>query len=164
MSANKLFAEEVIVKADVPVDMNTAAFVGSRCAMNKGCKLAIVLNMGDSVGAVVDFTLKQHTAAVGGSSKVLAISNPYFKKAGADTSFTKVEVSETAPASNYVLSADFAAQEGIVIFEVLESDLDINNGYAYISIEAADSTAAKLLSASYLVCEAYVKPAYSQSI
>ncbi len=162
MSANKLFAEEAIVKADVPVDMNTAAFVGSRCVMNKGCKLAIVLNMGDSVGAVVDFTLKQHTAASGGSSKVLAISNHYFKKAGAATSFTKVELS--AEASNFVLSADFAAQEGIVIFEILESDLDINNGYAYVSIEAADSTAAKLLSAIYVVEDAYVKPAYSQAI
>jgi hypothetical protein len=125
-------------------------------------RLAIVVNMGDSVGAVVDFTLKQHDAAVGGNSKVLAIENPYFKKVGAATSFTKVELQ--AAASNFVLSADFAAQEGMVVFEVLAENLDVENDYSHVSIEALDSTAAKLISVLHIVDQPKLVPAYSTAL
>lgn len=163
MSANKLFLEESIVKAaGVPVDMNAAAFAGERINLKHGCKVAIVCHMGDSVGAAVNFTLKQHDAATAGTTKDLSVANVYFTKAGAATSFTKVE--PTVAAAAYNLAADFAAQEGIVVFEVLESDLDINNGFNHVSIIADDSGAAKLLSVLYVIDEAYVKPAYDLSV
>lgn len=157
-----LLLDEVNVKACVPVDMDAAAFVGARVSLADAFKVAIVVNMGDSVGAVVDFTLKQHNAASGGTSKVLSIMNPYFKKAGAATSFTKVL--PTVAASNYVLSGDFAAQEGVVVFEVCAEDLDVEGGFSHISIEAADSTAAKLISVLYVAHKCKVNPAHAVAI
>ena len=157
-----LLLDKCAVKAEVPVDMNTAAFVGARVAMKDAIKLAIIVNMGDSVGAVVDFTLKQHNASVGGTSKALSIMNPYFKKAGAATAFTKVV--PTVAASNYVLSADFAAEEGVVIFEICPEDLDVEGNFTHVSIEAADSTAAKLMSVVHVAHKVKVMPAHEVAL
>lgn len=154
----KFLAEEKGIKACVPFDMDTVTTL-PRIGLQKGDRVAIVCNMGDSVAAVADFTLKQHTALTGGTSKDLAVANPYYKKAGAANVFTKVEpTSETA---NYVLSADFAAQEGVVVFEVLGEDLDNENGFEYVSIAAADSTATKILSVVYLLGNTRFEPAYA---
>lgn len=146
------------LKVDAPVDLNTAAFAGSRVSLAGGERLAIIVNMGDSTAAVVDFTLKQHTAASAGSSKVLAVANKYFHKVGAATVFTQVE--PTSEASNYVLSSLLSDEPGVVVFEVLASQLDVNNGYAYVSIEAADSTAAKLAGFTYVLRQPTQKPPY----
>jgi len=102
----------------LPVDLNTAAVTGARVSM-KGCKrVAFLVDMGDSTGATVQCTLRQHDAASAGSSKDLSVANPYFKKAGTATKFTKVE--PTVAAAMFDISADFAAQEGLAVFEVLE--------------------------------------------
>lgn len=159
---NAALLEKLNIKAMEPVDMNTAAITGARISMKESDRVAIVCNMGDSVAAVVDFTLKQHNAASGGTSKVLAVANPYFKKVGAATSFTKVE--PTVAASNFVLSSDFAAEPGMVVFEVLAADLDINGGFTHLSIDAADSTAAKLISIEYVSHEVDKKPAYAEAL
>ena len=158
----KLLLDQANIKACVPADMNTAAFVGDRVSMAEVIKLAIVVNMGDSVGAVVDFTLKQHNAASGGTSKVLAVQTPYFKKAGAATVFTKVD--QSVAASNFVLSADFAAQEGMVVFEICPEDLDVEGNFSHVSIEALDSTAAKLISVLYVAHKCKALPAHSVAI
>ena len=150
--------EQVNLKAAVPVDMDAAAFAGPRVSLKEGYRLAIICNMGDSVGAAVTFTLKQHNAASGGTSKDLEVANLYYKKAGAATSFTKVE--PTVAAAAYNLAADFAAQEGIVVFEVLAEDLDVEGGFTHVSIEAADSGAAKLLSVVHVLHNVKHKPAY----
>jgi hypothetical protein len=150
-----------IKQVAVPSDMDTAV-TGARIKMEKGDRLAIVLSMGDSVGAVVEFALKQHNAASGGTTKALEVMNPYFKKAGSATSFTKVE--PTAVEDTYDLAADFAAQEGVVVFEVLGEDLDVNNGFAWVSVNAADSTVAKLLAGLYVVGKSRFQPAYEQAV
>lgn len=146
-----------IKSAMEPVDMNTAAITGARISMASSRKIAIVINMGDSVAAVADFTLKQHNAASAGTSKDLSIMNSYFVKAGAATSFTKV--SPTVAAANYVLSSTFAAEPGIVVFEVNAEDLDVNGGFTHVSLDIADSTAAKLCSVLYFAEKEYI-PAY----
>lgn len=156
---NYLLLEEYNLKADAPVDMNTAAFVGSRIAMKEGERLAILVNMDTSLAAVVEFTLKQHNAAAAGTSKDLATTTPYFKKIGAATSFTKVELA--SPTSNFVLSADLAAAKGVVVFEVLASELDVNGDFNYVSIEALDSTAAKLMGVTYVLRNCKHTPPYS---
>ncbi len=144
--------------ASVPVDMNTAAITGERIKLDKGQKLAIHCAFGDSTAAVVTASFQQHTAASAGTSKALAIHLPYFKKAGAATSFTKVEISTAA--SSFDLAADFAAQEGIVVFEIDANELDVNNNFAWASIDFADSTAAKIVSAVYIVDKCVNEPAY----
>lgn len=160
---NKEFLfDENLKLAHLPVDMNTAAITGARISMAKCARVAVVCQMGNSVGATVSFTLKQHNAATAGTSKVLAVANNYFKKVAAATSFTKVE--PTVEASVYDLSADFAADEGIVVFEVLPDQLDTNNGFAWFSIDIADSGAAKLASTMYVVEESFAQPAWEVAL
>lgn len=158
---NELLAEGVQLKALVAVgtDMNTAAITGARVALKNFDKVAIVIDMGSSTAAVVDFTLQQHTAASGGTSKVLATANPYFKKVAPADVFTKVE--QTVAASNYVLSADFAAAAGMVVLEVLSEELDVDGGFGFVSLNMADSTAAKIVGAYYILSNPRFQPAYS---
>lgn len=157
---NQFLMEKSSLKlAHLPVDMNTAAITGARIKMNLGDRLAIIVAMGTSTAALAQFTLRQHNAASSGTSKNLSVDNPYYKKAGAATVFTKVEPSVAAAA--YDLSTDFAADGGLVVFEVLQEDLDVNNGFAWVSLDIADSTAAKLACTMYQVVDAEFKPAYN---
>lgn len=159
---NKFMEEHTLKLVSVPVDMNTAAITGARIGMAKADRIAIILAMGTSTAAVVDITLKQHNAATAGTSKDLSVANPYYKKIAAATSFTKVV--PTAAAANYVLSADLAADSGIVVFEVNGEDLDVDGGFAWISVDIADSTAAKLLGATYVASSTRFLPAYAEVI
>lgn len=161
---NELFMECQQVKALVAAgtDMNTAAITGARVDFGKCDKIAVIIDMGASVGATVQFTLKQHNAASGGTSKVLASANPYFKKVGAATYFTKVE--QASAASLYDLSADFAASAGLVVFEVLSEELDVDGGFTHFSVDVADSGAAKLVAAHYICSNMRYCPAYDQVV
>ena len=160
---NKYLAELCNFKqAFNPVDLDAAAATGARVALKAGQKLSVIIQMGDSTAAVVTPSFQQHDAASGGNSKALSIANNYYKKAGSDTSFTKVEV-DTA-ASSFALAADFASQEGIVIFEINTEDLDVNNGFNHVSVNLADTTAAKIGAALYVVSDLRNQPGYSQDI
>lgn len=157
------FLEECVTKAvSVPVDLNTAALTGARIKLDVGQKLVIHCHFGDSLAAVVTAALKQHNAASAGTSKALESRLPYFKKVAAATSFTKVE--QSVPASSFDLAADLAGDEGIVVFEVLPEELDIANGFAWASIDFADSTAAKLFSGIYIVENCKYEPAYKNAL
>lgn len=158
----QLMFEYNMKMAHEPVDLNTAAVTGARISMATGSRLAIMCVMGDSTGATVQFTLRQHTLAAGGTSKNLSVANVYYKKAGAATVFTKVEPS--VEAAVYDLSADFAAEPGIVVFEVLADQLDTNGGFDFVSVDIADSGAAKLASTVYVVQEAHFKSAHEVAV
>jgi len=161
MNKEFLFCENVKM-AHLPADLNTAPITGARIKMDGCDRVAIMSVMEDSTGAVVQFTLKQHTADTGGSSKVLAVQNAYYHKAGAATSFTKVELS--AAQSLFDVSSVFAAQEGILVIEVMPQDLDVEGGYAWLSVDIADATAAKHASTVYIVEESFSKPAYEVAL
>lgn len=160
---NVLLLEEKNMKqAFAPVDLNTAAVVGARVSM-AGCdKIAIVLSMGSSTGAAVGISLKQHNAASSGTSKALEVINPYFHKAGSATKFTKVE--QTVAEDTYDLASLFAADGGIVVFEVLAEDLDVNNGFTHISVEVADSGAGKIAGGMYVLSNLRNEPGYSTDV
>ena len=145
-----------------PVDGNTAAITGARVSMASGERLSIVVSMGDSTAALVSFSLKQHNAASGGTTKALSIDNAYFHKVGAATSFTKVE--PTSATDAYDLSALFAGEPGVVVFEVLQENLDVQNNFSHVSIDIADTTAAKIISGLYLVGSTKNDPAYSTAL
>jgi hypothetical protein len=150
--------ESKIIKAHDPVDMNTAAITGARIKAD-GCeRIAVVCQMGTSTAATVQFTLKQHNAASAGTSKVLPVLNSYYVKAGAATVFTKTE--PTVAQSLFDVSTDFAANAGYLVLEVLPEDLDVNNGFAWMSVDIADSAAAKLAATSYIKYDCEQKPAY----
>jgi len=107
--------------------------------------------------------LKQHTAASGGTSKDLSVDNLYFKKAGAATAFTKVDPNGVS-AAVYDLSADFGSEEGIAVFQVLQDQLDTENGFAYVSVNIAAAGVAKIAATSYLMQYCELCPAYAESI
>lgn len=154
---NQKLAECLGVKAVMaPVDLNTAAVTGARISLKEGYKVAVVFNLGSSTGATVEFTLKQHTAASGGTSANLSVDNVYYKKVGAATKFTKVEPSSAAAV--YDLSSDFGGAAGQVVFEVDGSQF--SEGYTHFSVDIADSAAAKIGSGLYFL-SVKNEPAYS---
>lgn len=124
----------------VPVDLNAGANTGLRISMKGNKRICFLVTMADSTAGVTDFTLNQHNAASAGTSKVLAVANPYYKKAAAATTWTKVV--PTSAASNYV-PTDFANEPGMIAFEVLAEDLDVEGDFAWVSLDMIDATAAK---------------------
>lgn len=143
-----------------PAELNAAAVTGARIKVDKGFRVAVIASFGDSVGAVTSFTMQQHDAATGGNTKVLATSNPYFEKVATATTFTQVAVADASVIAPVTLAAD----EGILVFEVLAEDLDVNNDYAWFSIDVADATAAKVMSAMYVVHNVKGVPAYELAV
>jgi hypothetical protein len=160
---NQHLLEKHTIKQIIPQSLNASALTGTpRIKVEKGFRVAIVASMGDSTAAVVEFALKQHNAATAGTTKALEIAAPYYHKAGAATVFTKVE--PTVAADTYTLSSVFADAEGVVVFEVLAEDLDVNGGFAWISLEIAAPTAAKVFAVHYQLHEVKYAPAYELAI
>lgn len=145
----------------VPVDLNAGANAGLRIPMANAKRIAFVVVTGASTAAVLTLNLLQHDAASSGTSKALSVANPYFTKHGAATVFTK-----TVPGSatdTYDLSTLYATDGGIAVFEVLAEDLDVENGFAWVSLSALDSTAAKV-GAILAVVDGDFKPCYDQVV
>jgi hypothetical protein len=159
---NKLFLEKNSAKqVSAPVDLNAAAITGARISMKECKHLAIVLSFGASTGATVEATLKQHTAASGGTTANLLVKANYYHKVGAATSFTKVEARPDASLPALLdLTTLLAADGGIVVIEVLDEHLDTNNGYDYVSVDLADSGAAKIFSGLMIPQDCSHQPAY----
>lgn len=144
-----------------PADMNTAPVTGARIKVDKGYRVVVLASFGDSIAAVTSFTVQQHDAASSGTSKALSTTNPYWHKVASATTFTKVTPST---ASGTIAPTVLAADEGIYVFEFLAEDFDRDNGFAWFSINSADSTAAKIMSAVYIVCDAKGIPAYKLAV
>lgn len=155
---NEYLAEGAVVKQGIIPQSNLGALTGARFGMEDSSRLAIVISLGATSGAAVDVALQQHDAASAGNSKALAVSNCYYYKADADTSFTKVEVSSDT--SDYDLAAIFADVGGIVIFEVLGEDLDVNNGFNHVSANLGAAGVAKIVSSLYLGHAPFKKSAH----
>ena len=150
---SNLFLEKSSIKsAGVPADI-TGGFTGARVSLAKGYKLAIVCHFGDSVGATVTPSLIQHDAASGGVSKALNIQTNYYTKLDSELAFTKVEVraDDAGLSDSALLSARFAADEGIAVFEVLPEHLDVNGDFDHVSLDFAAAGAAKITSVQYVV-------------
>jgi hypothetical protein len=156
-----LLEEANIAAAGVPASI-ASGLTGARVKMTNGDRMAIVISIDTSTASTVDITLRQHDAASAGNSKVLAVGNPYYKKIGSATVFSKVE--PASPASNYVLTSDLSTAKGIVVFEVLQEDVDTTNGFAWISVDFAAAGTAKLCSVLYVQRNSHFKPAYSLAL
>jgi hypothetical protein len=158
-----LFLEKNTLKqVALPADLNAAPVTGARIKLDKGYRCAVKLSFGDSTGAAVTVSFQQHDAATGGNSKAVNVQTNYYVKAGAATSFTKTEIRpDDAGLSDSVdLAAQFGSDEGLVVFEFLPEFLDVQNGFAYLSVNVADSTAAKVMAGEYIVCGLKQEPAY----
>ncbi len=159
MDENFLLEALNLKQGFLPVDLNTGANTGFRIPFSNCKRITFVVQMGDSTAAAIVASLQQHNAASSGTSKALSIANPYYHKIGTATSFTKVV--PAAVASSFDVSTIFAADEGIVVFEVLAEDLDVEGDFNYVSLSIADSTAAKV-GACLVICGGVTAlPAYA---
>lgn len=159
---NKHLAEQVGLKqAFIPQDINGVGVIGERISM-EAHKVAIVIECNAGAGEVVA-SLKQHNAASAGTSKALNIFNHYYIKKDAETKFTKTEVdAEVGVAS---VDAGVAGVKGILVLEVLDTDLDINGGFDHISVDIATPGAnAKIVGGLYEVNSPRFSPAFEKDL
>lgn len=159
---DNFLAEGAVIKTGILPQSNLGALTGERIIMSKAARLAIVIHLGATSGATVDITLQQHNAPSAGTSKALSVANPYYHKISANTSFTKVE--PTVAASNYVLTGIFGGTSGIVVFEVLGQDLDVNGGFNYVSVNLAAATVAKIVSVEYIGHQVFKGSAHLEAV
>lgn len=158
---NMFLLEKANAKAIVgPVDLNTAAVTGARVGLKGYDRVTFVAHFGASTSATdVSFVLRQHNASTSGTSKDVAVLNPYFHKLGSATSFTKVVPSVAT--ADYDLTSLIGDNAGIVVFEVLAEDLDVNGNFNFVSVDTTDAGAAKICSVVAYLHEPESKPAYS---
>ncbi len=146
----------------IPVDLNDGANAGARISLKPGQRCAFLIAVGDSTAATFTVSMEQHDAANSGNSKVLNISNSYFYKNDGATVFTKV--TPASPAATVSLATPFAGNAGVAVFEVLASDLDVSGDFAWVSLNIADVTAAKLGAVIAVVGPCHLQPAYSDAL
>ena len=160
---NAFLLENMVPKAVAgPVDLNTAAVTGGRVSMKNVTRVAFLVNLAAGSSTTTHtFTLRQHDAATAGNSKDLSVDNPYYHKVNAATVFTKVQPSSAAAA--YDLHALVADTVAIVVFEVLAEQLDLANGYAWVSLDIADAGGAQLGSVM-AIADHNSKPAYALAV
>jgi len=121
-----------------PVNLATAANTGKRVSLRNAGGVTIVVFKGAGTAAEdPSFTLKQHTAASGGTSANLAAITYYFVKQEAtldgDETWSKVTQAASATVTGNGTSAE---EEAIYVFEVDAAQLDAN--YTHVSLDIAD--------------------------
>lgn len=161
---NKFLMELVNMKIGItPVDLNTAANPGERISLEKGDRVTCVIVMGDSTSATdLSVTINQHDAASSGNTKACNQANPYYHKVGAATVFTKV-VPDVAD-EVVDLTTLFANDPGIAVLEICAEDLDVDNGFKYVSFSIADAGAAKIGAALLILNDCRYLPPYDQAL
>lgn len=147
-----LFSEHIATSNGFRGDLDGAET--ARISMKELHKLAVIISCASLAQDVV-VKLRQHDAASGGNSKDLISKNPSFVKADADTVMTKKDASEIAD----ITFDELNSVNGIGVAEILSEDLDVNNGFAYVSVQLTTS-GARVGSATYHSVMPRLKPAY----
>ncbi len=125
----------------VPVDMQTAANTGKRVSLKNagGCTIVLFKAAG-TAGDDPVLTLKQHTAATGGTSANLATIDHYYVKSEStldgDETWTKVTQAAAATITDPGGAGTSAEEQQIVVIEV--NGTSLADGYDYISLDVAD--------------------------
>lgn len=160
MKNSQLLEKENVKQVIGPVDL-VAGQTGSRVSMKGSEKVAFLIAI--AAGAVTtSFTLKQHNAASGGTTKDLEVANPYFHKVGAAEVFTKVEPTVAAAVKD--LSAVVGGAKALIVLEVNAEDLDVNGGFSHVSVDSAAAGAACLGSVTAHAHENRQLPCYNQAL
>jgi hypothetical protein len=154
-------AEKKGLKQVVLASVNGTPSVGARVPMKELSRVAFIVQVAAAASDVLTVTLQQHNAASAGTTKVVAISNNYYHKVGAATSFTKVELESAASA--YDLEAIAEAAVATFVFEVLQEDLDVANDFNFVSMDVVGDATARIIGI-VAVGEAEYGPAYSRAL
>ena len=150
----RLIDETQIASGFVPVDTQTAANHGDVVSLKNYAHLTVLFFKAAGVAnddPVLTFT--QATEVAYSTSKALATIDEYWAKQGAALTAigTFTRVTQTA-ASTVTLDATSAEEQGLYIFEIDASDLDVANSYDCVRVSVADTGAA----GAQLGCMLYV--------
>lgn len=121
----------------VPVNMASGANAGARFRMNLHHRLAIVFFK--AAGTASDdptLTLQQHNAAADGTSKALNFTRVDYKM-GTLTSLAEFTTVIQASGNTFT-DATLAEKQAIIVIDIKAEDLDINNGFEWLSASVAD--------------------------
>lgn len=145
-----------VVAGVAPLDLQTAR-TGNRVSLkNAGAVTVVIFKGAGTAGDDPTFTLKEHTAASGGTSANLAVIDSYHYK-GATTlagseAWTKVTQAAAATIADPGAAGTSAERQQIVAFDVNAAQL--SDGYTHISVDVADvGTNAQLGAVLYLLHE-----------
>ena len=141
--------EVALVNSDIVADKATA-----RVKLDKAFNLAFTCLIENSAGGNVTLTMEQHDAAAAGNSVALNFYNRVYYKKSSDTEY---QVEEATGQATVDLTNYFSGETGIVIVEVLASDLADGNSYANLKLAAAG--AAKEVSITSLLRHTKNNPA-----
>lgn len=139
-----------------PASLTGTPIAGARVGLKFQKRVSVVVALAASAAAVLTANLLQHDAASSGNSKALAIES-YFHKVGSETSFTKVALDEAE--DEFDLSTVVGNNTAIVVFNVLQEELDVNNNFDHISLTLTGDATARLAQILY-VGDAEYLPAY----
>ena len=151
-----LFSEHIVLKPGARGDLDGAET--ARISVKDLHKLAVIINVASLANDLV-CTLRQHDAASAGNSKDLTSVNPSYVKTDAASVFTKKAAADAAA----VTFAELNGAAGMAVLEVLSEELDVNNGFSYVSVQFT-TTAARIGSAHYASHDHRSKPSYAVSI
>ncbi|RSN26501.1 hypothetical protein DMC63_01305 [Streptomyces sp. WAC 05977] len=124
-----------------PVDLSAAAVTGKRVSLKgAGGVTIVVVKAAGTAGDDPTVTLKQHTAASGGTTANLAIIDHYYLKdavalAGSET-WTKKTQAAAATIADPGGAGTSAEHQQILVIEVDSKSLA--DGYSYVSLDVAD--------------------------
>jgi len=128
-----------LVPAFNPVDLQTAANSGDRIKVTEYGKVVVVLQK--AIGTDNDdpvISLQQATAATGGSTKALNITE-YYTRLGADITTVGAWTKVTQASGATLTITDSAQKAGMIAIEVDPATMDIDGGYPYLALNVADT-------------------------
>jgi len=143
MSAATLVEEVSYVEGIAPIDMNAAAQSGNYISMANASGCDVIVQAG-TVGASYAITLTQATDASGTSAKTLGF--PYMWTN--DASSGAAALTKTAVSSD-TFNVDTANSTYVV--PIAADTLDVDNGFDYVRVNAADPGAAAVGATLYVL-------------
>jgi hypothetical protein len=139
-----------------PVDSQSGNITGKRLCLKYGTGVTfLVIKAAGTANDDPTFTVKQHTAASGGTTANLAVVDHYYLKSETlldnDESWSKLTQAAAATIADPGGAGTSAESQQLIAIEINASSL--SDGYAWVSLDLADtgSAGAQLCAAVYIL-------------
>ena len=142
MSGPRFCQNNTIAEGFLPVDTQTAVNPGDWFSMKLYNHMAIVYF--GAIGIANDdpvLTVTQATSAAGAGQKALTFTDIMVKQAATNLQGTGSFTHVTQVAANTYTSGTGAEQAEIYVIEFDAADLDVDNGFCFVSCSVADTGA-----------------------
>ncbi len=138
-----------IIPAFVPVDMQNGANNGQWISMKGTSRLlCVLLKAAGTAGDNPVVTLQQATSNAGANAKALTFTRAR-TKIGAISSTPQWSVVTQAPSNTYTPTS--AASQAVIAVEIQSTDLDMNNGFAFVQLSIPDTGSNPQLGAAFYI-------------